>query len=374
MNFLFACSGTAGHINPALAIASEIRRRDPESEFLFIGAGREIENRLIPSAGHTLVNIRMSGLQRAVTPKNLLKNAGALKNLMLGSREAGKIIKDFCPHAVIGTGGYICYPVLKKASAYHIPAFIHESNAEPGLTTKLLSTIVSNVFTAFPGLERFYRAPERVLFTGTPVVSGFREAAGNGAERQAGRKPLVVSFWGSLGAELMNEIMADFMRLNIRECSFRHIHAAGKKGGSARIMERLSQAGFTGELPPGMEIREYIDDMPVVMAGADLVLSRAGGSTLAELTALRKPSVLIPSPYVTNNQQEKNAAHLLKAGAALVLAEKECTGESLYNTVVSLLNDHDKLKIMSDSLEALSADNAEKVIADTVLSSIHQTV
>lgn len=403
MNFLFTCSGTAGHINPALAIASEIRRRDPESKLLFIGAGREIENRLVPQAGYDLVNIRMSGLQRAITPKNLVRNAAALKNLMLGSREAGKIIKNFCPDAVIGTGGYICYPVLKKASSYHILAFIHESNAEPGLTTKLLSTIVRNVFTAFPDLEHMYRAPDRVIFTGTPVMSGFREAGRHGAGQpqstqteqvlgqvteqipgqapgqpqpmqQPGRKPLVVSFWGSLGAELMNEIMVDFMKLNIRDGSFSHIHAAGKKGGAARIMERLGQTGITGELPPGLEIREYIDDMPIVMAGADLVLCRAGGSTLAELTAMRKPSVLIPSPYVTNNQQEKNAAHLLKAGAALVLSEKECTGESLYNAVVSLLRDGEKLRTMSESLEAISEDNAEIKIVDAVLSNIPQTV
>jgi len=395
MNFLFACSGTAGHVNPALAIASEIRRREAGAGLLFIGAGREIENRLIPQAGYELVNIKMSGLQRSLTPKNLAKNAGAVKNLITGSREAGRIIREFCPDAVIGTGGYICYPVLKKASSFHIPAFIHESNAEPGLTTKLLSTIVKNVFTAFPELEHMYRSPERVLFTGTPVMSGFKSArqadkpidgisrAQTGFDKpkeqeQQGktpnRKPLVVSFWGSLGAELMNELMVDFIKLNIREGSFDHIHAAGKKGSAVKITERASQYGNAGGLPPGIEIREYIDDMPTLMANADLVLCRAGGSTLAELTAMRKPAVLVPSPYVTNNQQVKNSGYLQRAGAAVVLAEKDCTGESLYRTVTSLLEDKEKLNAMSGSLEMLSADNAESIIVDKVFDSISKAV
>jgi len=367
MNFLIACGGTAGHINPALAIAAELRRRIPGAKILFVGADKDLEKKLIPSAGYHLVNIRMSGLRRGYSAEDILYNVKTLRNLTTASVKAGNLIDRFKPDAVIGTGGYICYPVLRRAAQMGIPTAIHGSDAVPGLTTKLLSATVDRVLVSFPGLEKHYRRPERVVFTGTPVRRGFEQIPENTDRQEKKLRPLVVSFWGSLGAERMNETIAELIKLNMISGRFDHIHATGKKGGVEDMIARLRRLGAEGELPPGIEIREYIDDMAPVMASADLVVCRSGASTLAELTVMGKPAVLVPSPYVTNNHQEENAKQLQKAGGAVMLAEKDCTGEILYDTVTSLIGDSDRLTRMSFAQKSIAAPNATEKIADIVL-------
>ena len=368
MNYLLVCGGTAGHINPALAIAAELRRIDPDVRLLFVGSGREMENRLIPSAGYELVNIKMSGLWRGIAPSKLYQNIKTIKNLATAGKEAGKLIDSFKPDAAIGTGGYICYPVLRKAAEKGIPTYVHEANAIPGLTTKLLGTIVDKVLVSFPGLEKQYRRPDRVIFTGMPVQNEFAETAKKRTSAPSGGKPIVVSFWGSLGAEMMNEPMAEFIKLDIDSGEFRHIHATGKSGGVQEMKNRLKRLGAPEELPDWIDIREYIYDMPQVMGSADLILCRAGASTLAELTVTGKPAVLVPSPYVTNNHQIENAKHLQKTGGAIMLAEKKCTGAELYKTVLSLLNDKAALKKMSDTQRSIATPDAAEKIARLVVS------
>ena len=375
MRFLFACGGTAGHINPALSVAAALQKKTPDAKILFTGAGKELENRLVPRAGYELVNIKMSGLKRSISPEGLVHNMRTLKNLAAANSQAAGIIKDFDPDAAIGTGGYICYPVLRAAAKAGVPTFIHESNAVPGLTTKLLSARVDKVLVAFPGLEGFYRKPDSVVFTGTPVRDGFTirpvsEEASPAVMGATGQKPLVVSFWGSLGAEHMNEIMAEFISLNIERRSFRHIHATGKNDNPGILKKRLVQYGAPEDLPEGIEIRDYIDDMPSVMAAADIILCRAGGSTLAELTAVGKPAVLVPSPYVTNNQQAENAGHLEKAGGAVMIQEKECTGSILFDTVSSILEDREKLDKMTAAQKALGVPGAADKIAEIIIAQV----
>ena len=367
MNFLFACGGTAGHINPALAIAEELRKRVPDAGVLFIGADRDMEKRLIPKAGYELVNIKMSGLRRGVSPGDILHNIKTFINLAAAGGETAKIIRQFMPQAVIGTGGYICYPVLKKGAGMGIPTFVHESNAVPGLTTKLLSSIVDRVLVSFPGIEKNYKRPDRVVFTGTPVRGGFEAEKQSLIKKVSNEKPLVLSFWGSLGAEHMNETIADFIKINAICEEFDHIHATGSSSSKKEIKDRLNQIGAPDDLPPGIEIREYIDDMQSAMALADIVLCRAGGSTVAELTAMGKPAVLVPSPYVSNNEQEKNAEQLIKAGGAVMLEEKNCSGEVLYNIVTDILRNGDKLKKMLDAQKALGVPKAAQGIADLII-------
>jgi len=367
MNFLLVCGGTAGHINPAIAIASEIRSRNPEAKILFVGAGKDLENKLIPKAGFHIVNIRMSGLRRSISPENLLHNFGTLKNLTTAGIKAEKLMKRFKPDAVIGTGGYICYPVLKKAAQMKIPTVVHGSDAVPGLTTKMLSATVDKVLVSFPGVENLYRRPDRVVFTGTPIRSGFDVPSDEAARMSENReKPLVVSFWGSLGAERMNETIAEFIRLNLEEGKFDHIHATGKNG-FLIMKDRLKRLDVPENLPNGIEVREYINDMPKVMASADLVVCRAGASTIAELTVMGKPAVLVPSPYVTNNHQEENAKQLQKAGGAVMLLERDCSGEKMFEVVSSILNDKDKLLRMSFAQRSLAAPDAAGKIVDIVL-------
>ena len=363
---MFVCGGTAGHINPALAAAAALRKRAPGAEIMFVGSGRELEKRLIPQAGYELVNIRMTGIVRGLSLKSISGNLRTAVNLVSASRNARKLIKGFKPDAVLGTGGHICYPVLGSAGRMGVPTLIHESNAVPGLTTRKLSKSASNVLTAFPESEGLYGRPERVIFTGTPVRDGFLSPHGSRAGRKSGEKPLLISFWGSLGAERMNEAMAGFFNSNLRDGRFRHIHATGK-GGVEKLKKSLLELGAHPELPPGLEIREYIEEMPALMAEADLVLCRAGASTIAELTALGKPAVLIPSPNVVDDHQTPNALRLQKRGGAVVLDESECTGDVLYNSVLGIITDEARLAGMSEAQRALGAPDAAERIAGIII-------
>jgi len=367
MSFLFVCGGTAGHINPALAIASRLQSIRPDARILFVGAGKSLERKLIPGAGFHLVNIRMGGLRRDFSPDSFVYNMNTVRYLSTAGVKARELIGRFSPDAVIGTGGYICYPILRKASQMGIPTLVHESNAVPGLTTKLLSASADMVLTSFQGLERLYRRPERVIFTGTPIRGGFAAASAGCGTAVSNEKPLIVSFWGSLGAERMNETMTDLIRINAKTMLFDHIHAAGKNGGVTIMKHRLRQAGGPEELPPGIEIREYIDDMQSVMAKADIVICRAGGSTIAEVAVSGKPAILIPSPYVTNNQQVENAKQVQKAGGAVLIQEKDCTGEVLYDVISLLLADREKLGRMSAAQRAMGVPDAAERIARLIL-------
>lgn len=368
MRFLLACAGTAGHINPALAIANRLREAYPDAEFLFVGSGRDLENRLIPSAGYTLRNITISGFYRGIKPRDIKHNLGTLKNLSVSKKECRDLLDAFAPDIAIGTGGYVCYPILKAAARRHIPTLIHESNAVPGLTTKMLSGTVDRVLAAFPSVKDHCKKPKRVVLTGTPVREDFLALSRERAKSKLGLtgKPLVVSFWGSLGADNMNSMMAEFIRLNARSGLMRHIHATGSgETGLARMRERLSTLGVYG-LPDWEDIRPYIDNMGTLMAAADLILCRSGASTLAELTALGRASILVPSPNVTGDQQTKNARELERVGAAVVIPENVCTGEQLYNTAVSLLRDRERLASLEREARSLGVTDATERILTVI--------
>ena len=373
MRVLMTCAGTAGHINPALAIAGKIKELMPDSEFLFVGSGREMENRLIPMEGYEIVNIKSSGFQRKISAENIIKNIKAAANIVIGSAQARKIIKKFKPDVAVGTGGYVCYPVLNTAAKMGIPTFIHESNAIPGLTTKLLQNTVKKVMVAFPNLEQYYKAPERVVFTGTPVRGGFDNISKEKARGIVGvwDKPLVVSFWGSLGAARMTKATAEFIALNNETGVFRHIHAAGGGDeGLENLKNAIRKIGTDPEKLKYTEIRKYIDDMPVVMTASDMVMCRSGASTMGELTAIGKPSLLVPSPYVTDNHQEKNARTLELRGAALVVTESECSGKVLFDKVVKLLKSDEDLEKMSKAVKEMGVDDCAKKIVDLILENI----
>ena len=274
MRVIMTCAGTAGHINPALAVADKIKEIMPDSEFLFIGSGRDMENRLIPMAGYEIVNIKSSGFQRKINAENIVKNVKAAANIVIGTSQARKIIRDFKPDVVIGTGGYVCYPVLNIVAKMGIPTYIHESNAIPGLTTKLLQTTVNKVMVAFPGLEKHYKDPKRVVYTGTPVRGGFDGITKEQARGKVGiwDKPLVMSFWGSLGASRLTKATAEFIVKNNEAGLFRHIHASG--GGEAglnALKEEIRSLGIDPDKLKYTEVRQYIDDMPVVMTASDIV-------------------------------------------------------------------------------------------------------
>ncbi|HIS44293.1 MAG TPA: UDP-N-acetylglucosamine--N-acetylmuramyl-(pentapeptide) pyrophosphoryl-undecaprenol N-acetylglucosamine transferase [Candidatus Scatomorpha merdigallinarum] len=368
MKFLFTCGGTAGHINPALAVAGAIKEAMPDSEFLFVGAEGRMETDLVPRAGYEIRTVRITNIHRGFSAEDIKHNLNTLKNVVTSTGQAKQIIREFQPDAAVGTGGYVCYPVLKAAHAMGVPTAVHESNAVPGLTTKMLEGVVDTVMVGFEESRANYKHPERVVVTGTPVRGEFMHADKLAARRELGLpedKPLVASVWGSLGAGHMNEIMTDFI---IRACAnpfFGVVHSTGKAW--YQKMTSTLEREKPGYDKLGMDVREYIYDMPLVMAAADLVMCRAGASTLAELTAMGKPAVLIPSPNVTNNHQEKNARVLADAGAAKLLLEPDFTADSLLGLVSELLHHPEQLDVMSEKMRALGVPDATGRIAGIVL-------
>lgn len=367
MKYLFTCGGTAGHINPALAVAAELKQLDAEAEFLFIGAGRTMEKTLIPAAGYALENVEVRGFSRSLSLTGIRSNLTLPGAIRRSRRRVNEILKEFQPDAAMGTGGYVCYPVLKAAAAAGIPTAVHESNSIPGLTTKLLMKTVNTIYTAFPDDAGNYRAARKHRVTGTPVRPELLSTDPVLARAKLGVPdgiPVVVSVWGSLGAARMNERMVDFIRKNLQEGCFYHVHAVGGgEEGLRRMREALVAAGADPDAKL-MDLRVYISDMDTVLNAADAVLCRAGASTLAELTALGKAAVLVPSPNVTNHHQEKNAAHMQRRGAAQMLTEEALTGETLFSAVKELLNDEQKRKSMEENAARLGNRDAARELAE----------
>jgi UDP-N-acetylglucosamine--N-acetylmuramyl-(pentapeptide) pyrophosphoryl-undecaprenol N-acetylglucosamine transferase len=376
MKMLFVCGGSAGHINPALAIAEEICNRSSDAEILFVGADKILEKRLIPEAGFRLENIKMSGLRRGLSPGDISHNIKTALNLFFAGFKVNKLMSEFKPDVVIGTGGYICYPVIKNAAKKRIPAYILEPNAYPGLAVKMLDKAVEKIFVTYKGIESRFRKPDKVIYTGTPLRSEFTKVVIDADKEKLSEKPLVVSYWGSVGAAGMNNKIIDFIVRNSEEKKFNHIHATGIGGNpgvdlnAEKMKEKLRSLGIKEINAPLIDIREYIENMPEVLKRADLVLTRSGASTIAELTATGTPAILVPSPNVTENHQEENARQMQNAGGAVMFLENECTGEELFNAVISILNDKNKLQDMANSQKSQSVPDSASRIVDIVMGSL----
>ena len=294
MRIVFTCGGTAGHINPALAVAGRLRQLMPDCEILFLGAQGKMEMDLVPRAGYRIEGLRITNISRELSLESLMHNIDTVKNVAVSKHEAKVLIKDFKPDVVVGTGGYVCYPVLTAAAELHIPTLVHESNAVPGLTTRMLADRVDCVMVGFEESRGHYPHPERVLVTGTPVRGEFSSYTKASARRELGFSPdekLVVSVWGSLGAGHMNGVMGELIHMMREREEFRLIHAAGGIYYKDLISRLSSAPGLKNGLA---EIREYIYDMPRVMTAADLILCRAGASTISELSFLGKPVIMVP--------------------------------------------------------------------------------
>lgn len=284
---------------------------------------------------------------------------------MLGSRKkADKLIGAFAPDIIVGTGGYASYPMLRQGTKRNIPTILHESNAVPGLTTKLVMEHVDRIMVSFEESRSSYPHPDRVRVVGMPVRSEFLFTKKAEARKALGldERPLVVSFWGSLGAREMNKMIARFMALNQEKgLPFQHIHAAGSYGWRW-MPDYVKEQGVDLQRTPAIDMREFIYDMPTVMAAADLVICRAGAATISEVAASGKPAIFVPSPNVTDNHQEKNARILEGHGGAVVLRESECSGDRLFAAAMELLEDPTRLSQMGRAVQALAVpDSAEKI-------------
>jgi len=361
---IFTCGGTAGHVNPAIALAQLIAEQEPEAAFLFVGAERGLEKDLVPKAGYDFRTVHISSFHRSFKPREIRHNLVSVYNLMRAPGEARSILKEFGPNIVIGTGGYASYPMVKAAAKAGIPTLVHESNMVPGLTTELLEPFADRILVGFEACRRHYKHPEKVLVTGTPVREDFFAMTREEAKRRLGvddGRPLVVSFWGSLGASGMNRQMADCLALEAAREPFHHIHGAGKSG-YPLVCRLLEERRVDLRAHPALEVREYIYDMATVMRAADLAVCRAGASTISELTALGVPVILVPSPYVTNNHQEKNARVLEEAGGAVVLLEKDCSGQALFQAICGILHDEARRAGMEQAMASLGIRDAGRRI------------
>ena len=366
MNVIFTCGGTGGHINPAIAVANIWKERHPDSEILFIGAAGEMEEKLVPMAGYKLVGMPSSFLSRGLSWKALKHNVEGVGHILSALRQCKKVIQEFKPDVIVGTGGYASFPALYMGSKLGVPICVHESNAVPGLTTKMIAKRANKVLVSFSDSAKFYNCPEKVEAVGMPVRREFIYTKKADARKELGldQRPLVVSAFGSLGARDMNKAMAELFKLEQDAgMPFQHIHATGSFGWEW-MPDYIREKGVELEKCPGLDMREYIYNMPTVMAAAEVIISRAGASSCNEIAASGTPCILIPSPNVTNNHQEKNARVLQEQGAASMILEGNCTAQVLFDEINSLLTDEKRSGNMTEALRKMVVLNSAERICE----------
>lgn len=364
MKILFAGGGTAGHINPALAVAGYIKEKHPNAYIGYIGTANKLEAKLVPEKGYDFHTIDVAGFQRRLSLKNIARNISAAGKAITSSRDSRRILKEIKPDVVVGTGGYVSGPVLRQAQKLGIKTAIHEQNAFPGVTTKMLAENADAVMLAMPQAEKYLKLKKPPIITGNPIRSELLNITREQARKKLGldNRPLILSFGGSLGARHINEAVSELIRWHNGTHKFYHIHGTGSVGFEG-MKESLKDITLCDEI----DIREYISDMAVCMAAADLVICRAGAITLSELQAMGKPSVLIPSPYVAENHQYHNAMTLKKAGGAEVIEEKDLNGEKLIDTVAHLIENNPKLSAMSASAKKNAIIDANERIYKVIM-------
>ena len=366
MNVVFTCGGTGGHINPAIAIANIWRERHPDSNILFICGDDPLEKKLVPQAGYEMVSLHTLGFMRVKAWWAVKYNMHAINHARKSIAKCKKLFREFKPDVIIGTGGYACFPALMAGAMMKIPTCVHESNAMPGLTTRILAPSVDKVLVCFSESIQHYKksVAKKIEVVGMPVRREFVYTKKDDAraELQLDEKPLVISAFGSQGASEMNKLVVELFRLE-KEAGFpfRHIHAAGNWA-MEWMPNMVKEKGIDLAVDTDIQLVEYLYNMPTVMAASDVMISRAGASTCNGIAAAGKPSILIPSPNVSDNHQEKNARALSDRGGAVLLLEKDATPEKLLQLILDLLADKERYSNMRSVLQSISVpDSAERL-------------
>ena len=352
MRVLLSGGGTGGHIYPALAIANYIKEQKPDTEFLFVGNEGGMESRLVPRAGYPIRYIRVQGLRRKLT----LENMKTAVRLLTSFSAAKKIIKEFRPDVVIGTGGYVCLPVMLAAGKMGIPSLVHEQNVFPGLAVRL-SASTADTAISFPETEKYFKKkPKRLILTGNPI----RPEVLRASDEKAPGEPAVLIFGGSLGAKKINDALIELLKMDGQDY-YGIIASTGEKNYEA-VMQRIKDENI--RLCENKKILPYIYNMDEVMAKATLAVTRAGAITVSELCARGKAAILIPSPNVTNDHQTYNARAVEEAGAAVLLPESELSGEVLGEQIKTLLSSPAVLKGMEEKAKSIAiTDACERIYA-----------
>lgn len=370
MRVLMTGGGTGGHVYPALAIADLIRMNAPDAQIAFVGTEKGIENRLVPAAGYPLYHIQIQGIRRSLSLSNL-KTAYLV---MVSPSRAKKIIGEFRPDLVIGTGGYVCWPLLKAASSMGIPCMVHESNALPGVAVRQLQRHLDVILTNFAETADLLKVKEKAVNVGNPLRARCGVISREEARRQLAIPDsvrfVVLSFGGSLGAPALNEAAVALMK-NVTASTedMMHIHATGARR-YEETKKRFEECGL--QSCHRLVLKDYIDDMPLYMAAADLVICRAGAMTLTEVAMMRKPAILIPSPNVTDNHQYKNAKVLADANAAVLIEEKDLTEERLKEAVCRLAADDALCQSMSENIARFARADAGAAIYREITTLLRQ--
>ena len=329
MKVLFTGGGTAGHINPALAAAGYLLQKEPDAQILYVGNKGGMEERLVAQAGYDMKTVHISGFQRKLTPKNLWRNAQTVVRVFTATVEAKRIIQEFGPDVCVGTGGYVCGPVLREAAKLGIPCVIHESNAYPGVTTKMLAKSVKAVMLAVPDAKQYFDSSVNCVVTGNPVRGEVLTAQREESRKALGldERPVVLSFGGSLGASALNRAAAYMLAQSAKTGEYQHIHGYGSH--DEKFLDECREFGLDVEKNP-------------------------------EIEAKAKASILIPSPNVAENHQFHNAMALVRRGAAEIIEEKDLTGEALWEKVRAILSDPGRLQSLGENagkMEVLDASD-----------------
>ncbi|WP_375436632.1 undecaprenyldiphospho-muramoylpentapeptide beta-N-acetylglucosaminyltransferase [uncultured Hymenobacter sp.] len=357
LRVIISGGGTGGHIFPAVAIANELRRRQPDAEILFVGANGRMEMTRVPEAGYEIVGLDIAGLQRRLTPQNLIFPI----RVMRAVRKAGKLIEQFRPDVVVGVGGYASAPVLLAATSRSIPSLIQEQNSYAGLVNKLLSRRVNKICVAYEGMEKFF-PQEKLVLTGNPVRTEI--ASGNRLEARqffglAPDQPVLLVIGGSLGARTLNQATATAL-LRLKAAGVQLLWQTGK----LYYPEAAQQAApFAAD---NLKALEFVQRMDLAYAAADVVVSRAGALSVSELCLTGKPSILVPSPNVAEDHQTKNAMALVRKDAALLVSDAEAPTK-LYDTALALLQNPAQQQQLATQVRQLARPAATTTIVDELL-------
>ena len=366
MKVIIAAAGTAGHINPALAIANKIKKEEKDSKIIFIGTTRGLENDLVPRAGYELKTIDAYGLSKKISIENIKKMYKTFK----GYGQAKKIIKEFNPDIVIGTGGYICGATISSANKLKIPTLLHESNSFPGRAIKMLAKKTDTILVSFKDAIPRIKNAKNVVFTGTPVKIKKKDYTNEEKAKiiqNVGlntNKPIVLVFGGSQGAKRINDTLLDIIRHKSNK-NYQVIWATGPKQYDI-IKEELEKSNININNIKDMKVISYIYNMEELMNVVDVIVARSGAMTITEISNLGKASILVPLPNVSHNHQLYNAKVLEKVGAARIILDDEITGDKLNNNIEEIISNKENIKKMEQSALKVSTTDAEEKIYEEI--------
>lgn len=352
MKVIISAGGTGGHIYPALAIINKIKECEPNSKFLYIGTHDRMEKDIVPKYNIPFEQIEIYGFNR----KKIFKNFKTIECLIRANKKCKKLIKDFDPDIVIGVGGYVTVPVIKSAKKLGYKTFIHEQNSVPGKANTYLSNYADLIGVSFNSSKNYF-PKNKVVLTGNPCSEdALKVTACDKKEFNLSDKPLVLFVMGSLGAGKVNDFLIKTMSL-FNNKNYEILYVTGKGD-----YDKIKQINF----PKNIKVVPYIEKITRVMKKTDIMVTRAGASTLSEIISLKIPSIIIPSPYVPNNHQYKNALDLVKANAGIMIEEKDLKGDILVRTIDNLLKDKEQLNNMKKNLEKLNIENSATIIYDNI--------